>query len=116
MDGLGAGRGRHGSKVPAGPCNIVFQANPAIVCRGCPEAPNVFAPADSSQSTAIDIQPLALNVDEGSASAPSVPIAVKRYAPQVVSPQTAFLIDSMLKDVVLLGTARRQNAPCRVTI
>ena len=86
--------------------NIVFQANPAIVCRGCPEAPNVFAPADSSQSTAIDIQPLALNVDEGSASAPSVPIAVKRYAPQVVSPQTAFLIDSMLKDVVLLGTAR----------
>jgi penicillin-binding protein 1A len=86
--------------------NIVFQTNPAIVCRGCPDAPNAFTPADSSQTIALDMQTLALNIDDGPASDIAAPRQVKRYAPQVLSPQTAFLIDSMLKDVVLLGTAR----------
>ncbi|WP_411742781.1 penicillin-binding protein 1A [Reinekea sp.] len=85
--------------------NILFEANPAIVCRGCPETSAAFDEnanvAESSE--AIDIAPLTLAIDGESTQDTTI---AKRYAPQVLSPQTAFLIDSMLKDVITKGTGR----------
>lgn len=86
--------------------NILFEANPTVVCRGCPDTPSVFQNTDDADTTAIDIQPLALNVDEDGGDAGSKPVNSTRYATQVLSPQTAFLMDSMLKDVVARGTGR----------
>ena len=86
--------------------NILFEANPAVVCRGCPEAPSVFQTVQTAETTAIDIKPLALNVETEDSTPNSSPKAsAKHYATQVLSPQTAFLMDSMLKDVVKRGTA-----------
>lgn len=94
--------------------NILFEANPAVVCRGCPEAPSIFKPVQTAATTAIDIQPLALNIDEGN-NGDDVNASTKptTYATQVLSPQTAFLIDNMLKDVVKkgTGTAARRALP-----
>jgi penicillin-binding protein 1A len=87
--------------------NILFEAEPAVVCRGCPEAPSLFSTAANVDTTAIDIQPLALVIEDSSENAQDNGTAkVKKYATQVLSPQTAFLMDSMLKDVVQRGTAR----------
>ena len=98
--------------------NILFEADPAVVCRGCPEAPSLFQSNASADTTAIDIQPMTLNIDEGEGNTTDENSAsssqkTKHYATQVLSPQTAFLIDSMLKDVVIRGTARaaRQAIP-----
>lgn len=91
--------------------NIVYEANPAVVCRGCPEAPNAFQTTASSETTAIDIQPLTLNIDSDSPLPDTSPkTEQKRFATQVLSPQTAFLMDSILKDVVQRGTARSAKA------
>jgi len=86
--------------------NILFETNPLTVCRGCPETPSAFKAPEENRATAIDIQPLALNIDSSSDENDEVAPTTKRYATQVLSPQTAFLIDSMLKDVVRRGTAR----------
>ena len=84
--------------------NILFEADPTVVCRGCPDAPSAFDDLEQVDTTAIDIQPLALNVDDGNEA--DSPLRKPRYAKQVLSPQTAFLMDSMLKDVVVRGTGR----------
>lgn len=90
--------------------NIVFEESPLVVCRGCPEATSTFAANDSANTTAIDIAPLNLDIDGATNTLPATStetsVQTKRYAPQVVSPQTAFLIDSMLKDVIIRGTAQ----------
>ncbi|MDN3648356.1 penicillin-binding protein 1A [Reinekea marina] len=85
--------------------NIIFEANPTIVCRGCPEASESFEeePEAPESAEAINITPLELNVDGEEATKTTL---AKRYAPQVLSPQTAFLVDSMLKDVITKGTGR----------
>lgn len=90
--------------------NILFEENPAVVCRGCPEAPSTLLnPLEVTSAEGLDIQPFSLSVDDESEvldeTAPE-----KVYATQVLSPQTAFLMDSMLKDVVQRGTARAAKA------
>lgn len=87
--------------------NIIFEASPTVVCRGCPEVSQVFAQMDTSVNSnvsTIDISPLALSIDDNESETFEAEV---RYAPQVISPQTAFLMDSMLKDVVQRGTAVR---------
>ncbi|TCS38221.1 penicillin-binding protein 1A [Reinekea marinisedimentorum] len=89
--------------------NILFEATPKTVCRGCPEAPSYLEgetdPANEN-AVAIDITPLALAVDQEASQATAGSTAKKSYAPQVLSPQTAFLMNSMLQDVIQKGTGR----------
>lgn len=85
--------------------NILFEADPAVVCRGCPDVPSLFDSDQGVETTAIDIQPLALNIENGD-TAPAPKPTGTNYATQVLSPQTAFLMDSMLRDVVQRGTGR----------
>ena len=85
--------------------NILFEADPAVVCKGCPDVPSLFDNPEAVETTAIDIQPLALNIENGHDDGTNQPRA-PRYAKQVLSPQTAFLMDSMLRDVVQRGTGR----------
>ncbi len=93
--------------------NIIYDANPAIVCRNCPETPTPYWQEESepvsedTAATALNIEPIQLNLEEGNTqtSAPTVRNQ-KQYAPQVISEQTIYLVDSMLKDVVRRGTGR----------
>ena len=65
-------------------------ANPAIICPGCDkDAGSESAPAN------------------GEAAATDDPAADIRYAPRVVDPENAWIMNSMLRDVIQYGTARR---------
>lgn len=97
--------------------NIIYEANPAEVCRNCPETPTPFwdsepTPFTAEESAPVEVTPVALNLEEDE---PLITGAVspRRYAPQVMTEQTAFLMDSMLKDVVTRGTAWRANEALR---
>lgn len=91
--------------------NVIFDAQPAIVCRNCPETPTPYwqdeGTMDSDPETAaVDISPIELNLDgqDNPEQPPASDPSEKRYAPRVISEQTAYLVDSMLKDVVRRGT------------
>jgi penicillin-binding protein 1A len=77
---------------------ILYQATPATVCPACEREANQSTPDVQKEITTIeDI----LAPAEG-APAPSLPAAK-----QVIDPRDAYIIDSMLRDVVKKGTARR---------
>jgi penicillin-binding protein 1A len=95
--------------------NIIFDANPAVVCKNCPETPRPYdlgsgtESETASASEAVDVAPITLNLDTDTAAgmdAETTALPRQRYAPQVMSEQTAYLMDSMLKDVVRRGTGR----------
>ncbi|MEX0623334.1 MAG: penicillin-binding transpeptidase domain-containing protein, partial [Saccharospirillum sp.] len=93
--------------------NIIFDANPAVVCKNCPETPRPFElttsdePApDEVDTAAVDVAPIALNIEDDPATETTAGPPQPRYAPRVLSEQTAYLMDSMLKDVVRRGTGR----------
>lgn len=72
---------------------VVYQAAPAVVCAECEQQeqqmPHVVA--EAPQETATDIQP----------AAPVAPT----HAPRVIDPRVAWLIDDVLRDVTVRGTA-----------
>lgn len=89
--------------------NILFEAAPKTVCRGCPESPSYpdgETEPENENAVAIDITPLALAVDQEESEPTAATAQRKSYAPQVLSPQTAFLMNSMLQDVIQKGTGR----------
>ena len=70
----------------------LFQANPARIPGKAPGA------APTAQAT-----PVALNTTPANTSAPQEPAQAER----VLDPRTAYIMTSMLQDVIKLGTARR---------
>ena len=94
--------------------NILFEASPATVCRGCPDTEQFdLAESPSTSTTAIDIAPLSLSLDQGPPEEEGVSVQAKaeqEHAPRVISAQTAFLMNSILQDVVQKGTGRAANA------
>lgn len=75
--------------------DAVYEAQPATVCRDC-AAPDAEAGADT------DI------ADASSAEMPAEPMSrPANIAPRIIDEQTAYIMDSILKDVVRRGTARR---------
>ena len=68
------------ARIEDGKGNVIEQANPLVVCPGCP------APATAS---------------------PSKP--APRYAAQAISPQNSFLMTSILRDTISYGTAQSAN-------
>ena len=68
---------------------ILFEANPAIACPKCDPAASGFQLTDNS----VELPPLDQNQP--------------RYAKQVVDPENIWIMNSIMRDVVLHGTARR---------
>lgn len=83
---------------------VLFQARPVTVCRNCEKAQEQPAAADEELATIEDVLKQAQDqqAQELEASLPE--------AEQVIEPRIAYLIDSMLKDVVTKGTARRARS------
>ena len=84
--------------------NILFHAAPLTVCRGCGKEGNSVIPADekiqSESPTDLDTN---VGVDQIVAPAKLPP----QEAPRIIDERTAFIIDSILKDVVRKGTGRK---------
>ncbi|PCJ93689.1 MAG: peptidase [Porticoccaceae bacterium] len=76
--------------------NLIYKAAPLTVCRHCKTTNNNLQPDTTTppaqQSTAVQGTPL---IQE-------LPIA-----PRVITPQVAYIIDSILKDVIRKGTGKR---------
>ncbi len=74
--------------------NIIEQANPLVICRTC---------ADQQATPAAT---MAVNPPASGETASAAPYSV-RLAPQVISAQNAFIMRSMMQDVITHGTGRR---------
>ncbi|SDK57472.1 penicillin-binding protein 1A [Microbulbifer yueqingensis] len=95
----------------------IYQALPLTVCRDCPdmaeagaEAPEPIDLAGTSveedmalpAGEPIELRTLQVNPLSADPNAQALP-----RAPRAMSPETAFIIDSMLKDVIKRGTGRK---------
>ena len=100
--------------------NIIYQAAPEVACDPCEPVISSIASDDTSISEDNIEQQLEkmfgdlsqVSVDQGDnyswdkvkQSLETLPLPIVKPATRVIDPQTAFLIDSMLKDVILRGT------------
>lgn len=100
--------------------NIIYQAAPEVACDPCEPVMSSIASDDTSISEDNIEQQLEkmfgdlsqVSVDQGDnyswdkvkQSLETLPLPIVKPATRVIDPQTAFLIDSMLKDVILRGT------------
>ncbi|NND45061.1 MAG: penicillin-binding protein 1A [Xanthomonadales bacterium] len=86
---------------------MIFRANPPIVCPDCEQAEETSdMPAVSNEQEAPAFRPLAVNEPEEENPAPDIiqePLEPV-YAPRVISEQNAYLVRSMMMDVVRRGT------------
>lgn len=88
---------------------VVYQAQPAAVCRTCDAAV-----ADAARAAAIPrIEAVTANAE---ATADVSPPLAMPSAPRVIDATTAYLLDSLLKDVIRKGTGRRALALKRADI
>ncbi|OUD15761.1 hypothetical protein TPSD3_02300 [Thioflexithrix psekupsensis] len=91
---------------------VVYQANPLVVCHSCEvEAVQVTQEAEPSTSPPPSTKPVSREEAELNALAEfSVPTEsgtspTTRYAPRAIRPQNAWLMTSILQDVISQGTA-----------
>jgi penicillin-binding protein 1A len=85
----------------------VYEARPATVCRGCTEQETVAAPAtQDNHPFSFSGDPFAISPALRNLLGGMEPQDYPR-APQVVDAEVAYIMDSMLKDVVKRGTAAR---------
>ena len=103
--------------------NIIYQATPATVCENCDTAdPQLSSESFSMTVDEVDLQMEELLDELARESLPqqeqesfelvkrtleAMPQANKPNAPRVIEQQTAYIIDSMLKDVILRGTGKK---------
>jgi penicillin-binding protein 1A len=74
--------------------SLWYQADPVRVCRDCDDEPD--AVVDMTPDTVLDEVVLADDAADE-----------KEYAPRVLSPQNAWLMNSLMRDVIKQGTGRR---------
>jgi len=106
--------------VVGGDGQIVMEPEWRTLCRECPDIPPAPEPVvvdetEAANGSAPALRRLALNGDRADITDPDDNPALHgpprpTHAEQVLQPQTAWLIDSMLSDVVTSGTGRRALA------
>ncbi|MBB3167221.1 penicillin-binding protein 1A [Simiduia aestuariiviva] len=95
---------------------ILYQENPLLACRDCPERQPSTPLEDAAPVQENDVQEaedLATLLAQPAATATQAPAPTApevRLAPQILDERDAFLIDSMLRDVVKRGTGRKAMA------
>ena len=110
--------------------NIIFQADPLVACDPCINGQSVSS-AGTSSSTEVEQQLELLfadleqvsredgdrySWDKVKQSLKTLPEKEFKPAERTLDPQTAFLIDSMLKDVITRGTGRKAKKLNRTDI
>ena len=111
-------------RVESGSGEVIYQSRPRAVCQGCEEEDlAALAAADAAadqQEEVIDdeVQPAADETSTADASKvegeaedeAAVLDSGPRYAPRVISPQNAYIMRSIMREVVQRGTAVRAKA------
>jgi len=120
-------------RVESGSGEVIYRSRPKTVCQGCEEEDlAALAAADAAAEAAADAEPEAqAPAAEGSAVDPAaaegsvadagtlsgepadasaVADEGPRYAPRVISPQNAYIMRSIMREVVQRGTAVRAKA------
>ncbi|MDH3619652.1 MAG: PBP1A family penicillin-binding protein [Gammaproteobacteria bacterium] len=89
----------------------LYRADPAVVCDKCvPGEPELrFGEAPKDELTLEEMVEIATVYQPDATTAPELFEGVN-VAPQAISPQNAFLIQDMMRDVVRAGTGRRAMA------
>ena len=90
------------AKVTTSDGSVVFEAKPKTVCRECEQARAPALMPVTAHAPVATVQPLPQLVE----TAPLDRLEIEP-APRVIPEQTAWLMTSMLRDVVKLGTGRR---------
>ena len=119
------------SRVESGSGELIFQNHPRTVCQGCEiesldelaaaEAAAVgqqeveqetaaVAVSEEEQLEAVELDELGAGNVEASEAPAMVEEAGPQYAPRVISAQNAFIMRSMMREVVQRGTAVRAKA------
>ncbi|MDJ0880781.1 MAG: penicillin-binding protein 1A, partial [Gammaproteobacteria bacterium] len=91
------------NRIESGDGELLFEARPLQVCQGCEELTEKDRPAEKP----VKGQAQATLKQESVAKNDEDPLVSKDYAPQVISPQNAYIIRSILREVVRRGTAVR---------
>ncbi|WP_444943343.1 penicillin-binding protein 1A [Microbulbifer sp. ZKSA006] len=96
---------------------VLYQALPLTVCNNCPELGSGPAALSAEPLDLADLHPEEPQVDQGQEPAelhllPVGPLdpsksQARPRAPRAMSAETAYIMDSMLKDVIKRGTGRR---------
>jgi penicillin-binding protein 1A len=92
---------------------VIFQANPLTVCPQCQSAETQEQASSALTEEDKDDTQIAQNEEPANIeevlkqAADEVVTMVPRPAPRVIEERTAFIIDSILKDVIKRGTGRR---------
>lgn len=72
---------------------VIYRANPLVVCEDCPQQEDTTpSPADQVKTADAGLEP------------------GLRLAPRVITPQNHYLMNSMMRDVITRGTARKARA------
>ncbi len=105
------------NRVESGTGEVIFQNNPMTVCQGC-ESDNLDA-LTAADNAAAEVEAVALESDDAETpadpSGETLTVAggiaydepASQYAPRVISAQNAYIMRSMLREVVQRGTAVR---------
>lgn len=88
---------------------LLFRANPPVVCADCEPGPESETAAETQRQEEPEFRPLAISMSDGDDDAADAAGAVLEpqepiYAPRVISEQNAYLVRSMMMDVVRRGT------------
>jgi len=94
---------------------IVYQTKPAVICDNCRKQAEEGAEANSSPLSRPEFRPLEMSPDSNNLDiTPSVDATPRTaaenqvtYAKRVISPQNAYLVRSMMMDVIRRGTGAR---------
>jgi len=107
-------------RVESGSGEVIYQSRPKTVCQGCEEEDlAALAAADAAAEEAADADveaQLAAAEDSPADTAPVEATATAledsgpRYAPRVISAQNAYIMRSIMREVVQRGTAVRAKA------
>ncbi len=89
--------------------NVVWSANPLQVCRTCP--PEILAASltEAEENSAIGSQSSTSGPPPSLASLGElcVPVPVALYAPQAIPSQNAYVMTSIMQDVIRIGTGQK---------
>ncbi|SFC33742.1 penicillin-binding protein 1A [Microbulbifer thermotolerans] len=94
---------------------LAYQALPLTVCRNCPEPGSEQLPLEPVDLLEAQLERDVSSTDEEPIELRTLPTApldpareqARPRAPRAISPQTAYIMDSILKDVIKKGTGRR---------
>ncbi|GAA0718792.1 penicillin-binding protein 1A [Dokdonella soli] len=84
--------------------NVVYRADPAIACANCAERQNADASSAAAttgaESTASALSPIGSALASTAAQTPGQP----HLAPRAIDPRNAYLVTSLMRDVIRRGT------------